>query len=246
VLVEDLPLTDAVYFSVVTVATVGYGDIHPATSAGKALAILLIVTGVGTFLGVIGNATEIMLNRREKEKRLQKLNMVQGLFFGEIGTDLIAKFAEFDPNMGIFREKLVVTGEWSRNDFAALSRLCKQYDFQVDPGRIDFSELRNLLKGHKGLFLRLLENPALLENESFTELLRATFHLNAELLSRKDLVSLPMSDKDHLAGDVKRVYALLVNHWLTYMEHLKQNYPYLFSLAMRTNPFDSAATPVVT
>ena len=42
VVVEDLPLTDAIYFSVVTVATVGYGDIHPATTVGKVLAIVLI------------------------------------------------------------------------------------------------------------------------------------------------------------------------------------------------------------
>jgi len=29
------------------------------------------------------------------------------------------------------------------------------------------------------------------------------------------------------------------------MEHLKVNYPYLFSLAMRTNPFDRDASPIV-
>jgi hypothetical protein len=30
------------------------------------------------------------------------------------------------------------------------------------------------------------------------------------------------------------------------MRYLKNNYPYLFSLAMRTNPFDQNATPVIT
>jgi hypothetical protein len=30
-----------------------------------------------------------------------------------------------------------------------------------------------------------------------------------------------------------------------YMQHLKQNYPYLFSLAMRTNPFDANASAIV-
>jgi hypothetical protein len=29
------------------------------------------------------------------------------------------------------------------------------------------------------------------------------------------------------------------------MEHLKDNYPYLFSLAMRTNPFDQDASVIV-
>jgi hypothetical protein len=41
------------------------------------------------------------------------------------------------------------------------------------------------------------------------------------------------------------VYVLLVSEWLDYMQHLKRNYPYLFSLAIRTNPFDPEASPVV-
>jgi hypothetical protein len=44
---------------------------------------------------------------------------------------------------------------------------------------------------------------------------------------------------------MNRVYGLLVREWLSYMQHLKGTYPYLFSLAMRTNPFDSQASPVV-
>jgi len=48
--VENLSYVDAFYFSIVTVATVGYGDIHPTTTLGKILAIALIVAGVGRFL----------------------------------------------------------------------------------------------------------------------------------------------------------------------------------------------------
>jgi len=46
-------------------------------------------------------------------------------------------------------------------------------------------------------------------------------------------------------GTSQRVYGLLVPEWLAYMKHLKKNYPYLFSLAMRTNPFDADASVVV-
>src|SRR5512141_2724001 len=73
---EGLSLTDAVYFSIVTVATVGYGDITPVTQTGKILAIILIITGVGTFLGVVANSTDMLLNKREKALRKEKLNMV--------------------------------------------------------------------------------------------------------------------------------------------------------------------------
>ena len=56
---------------------------------------------------------------------------------------------------------------------------------------------------------------------------------------------MPDSDRKHLAGDMERVYGRLINQWTGYMKHLKEDYPYLFSLAMRTNPFDPAASPIV-
>jgi hypothetical protein len=90
-----------------------------------------------------------------------------------------------------------------------------------------------------------LENPTLLEHESFTELLRSVFHLTEELANREALTQLPDTDYQHLAGDIKRAYILLVHQWFDYMKHLKDNYPYLFSLAMRANPFDRDASPIV-
>ncbi len=71
-------------------------------------------------------------------------------------------------------------------------------------------------------------------------------HLREELLYREDFATLPDTDLKHLAIDIKRVYAQLVLHWLEYIKHLKENYPYLFSLALRTNPFDRKSSPVVT
>ena len=59
---------------------------------------------------------------------------------------------------------------------------------------------------------------------------------------------LDLSEKDleHIVGDIARAYTFLVREWLSYMHHLKDNYPYLFSLALRTNPFDETATPSIT
>jgi hypothetical protein len=49
----------------------------------------------------------------------------------------------------------------------------------------------------------------------------------------------------HIAGDMQRAYSLLISEWLSYMKHLRENYPYLFSFAMRTNPFDPNASPEI-
>lgn len=48
-------------------------------------------------------------------------------------------------------------------------------------------------------------------------------------------------DQSHISGDIQRAYALIVVEWIKYMEHLKKQYPYLYSLAVRTNPFDGKA-----
>jgi hypothetical protein len=73
----------------------------------------------------------------------------------------------------------------------------------------------------------------------------AVSHLTEELLARNGLADLPESDVRHLAGDVDRVYGQLAREWLAYLRHLKRDYPYLFSLAVRTNPFDASASPIV-
>jgi len=242
---EGLSLTDAFYFSVVTVATVGYGDITPKTEAGKFLALVLIVTGVGTFLGVVANFTDMLMNRREKLIRKEKLNMVIGVFYSEVGTDLMRVFFSCDTGARTFGKDLVVTDAWSEEEFESEGRRLSQYDYKVDSTLADLNGLRGFLQEKKDLLLRLFENPYLLEHQSFTELLRAVLHLKEELLHRRTLSGLPDKDYLHLSGDMRRAYVLLVHEWLDYMKYLKKNYPYLFSLAMRTNPFDKNASVVV-
>ena len=90
-----------------------------------------------------------------------------------------------------------------------------------------------------------LENPVLIEQESFSEALLAVFHLTDELACRDNLSNLPESDKNHLSRDINRAYKKLVVQWFIYLKHLKMQYPYLYSLAVRKNPFDPNANPVV-
>ena len=186
-----------------------------------------------------------LLNVREKRLRLEKMNMVIGTFFSEVGTRLIAHFSDFDPKLENIRTNLIVRKEWSDQEFAAVIKKLKDYNYEVTIQAMNLEDLRIFLMGKRDFLVRLLENPVLLEHESFTELLRAVFHLTEELAAREDLQALPDTDRQHLAGDVKRAYNLLVHEWLNYMQHLKDNYPYLFSLAMRTNPFDLDASVIV-
>jgi hypothetical protein len=228
------------------VTTVGYGDIHPERTAGKMMVILIILTGTGLFGGLVARLTEMLLNRRERRVRLEKLHMVIGAFFSEVGNTLLVTFSDVDDRLEQIKGDLVVRGDWTEEQFRAVADRIRGYDYQVDAAKVDFEQLRAFLAGRREFLLRLLENPSLLEHELFTDLLLAVFHLAEELTHRRKMTDLPAADQAHLAGDVRRIYGLLVHQWLDYLHYLKTNYPYLFSLAIRTNPFDETATPVVT
>ena len=186
-----------------------------------------------------------LLSEREKRTRLEKLNMVIGAFFSEVGTRLLRSFSLFDPHCNNIREALIVGKEWTKKEFISVGKLIKNHDCEVEVQKEDLEVLRSFLTEKMDFLLRLLENPNLLEHETFTDLLQAVFHMAQELFHREDIRQLPDTDYEHLVGDIKRVYTLLIHEWLNYMKHLKDNYPYFFSLAMRTNPFDQKASPVV-
>jgi len=244
--VEGLAPLDAFYFVIVTIATVGYGDITPSDPYGRILAIILIVFGVGTFIAVIADLVETFLTREERRARKRKINMIIGLFFSEIGTDLLRQLSSRDPCATEIRDAFRITAGWTSADFTRLRTVLTGRQYCITAASADLPALKEVLAGKRAFFLSLLENPVIFEHDSFTETLRAFFHLTEEIMHRRDVSSLPAPDIAHLVHDINRGYTLLVHEWVTYMEHLHEHYPYLFSLAIRTNPFDPDATVEVT
>lgn len=186
-----------------------------------------------------------LLSRREKRNMLQKMNMVIGAFFSEVGTQLLRSFADLDPRSDTIRKHVAATSDWSDKAFRARRRSLDSHDYSMDIPRAKLEQLRSFLLEKRGFLLVLLENPNLLEHDSFTDLLWAVFHLTEELGHRGSLAQIPDTDHEHLVGDVRRAYKAIVFEWLDYVKHLKDNYPYLFSLALRTNPFDPDVRPEV-
>ena len=78
--VEDLSWLDSVYFTVVTLTTVGYGDISPTTGAGKVFTIFYLIIGVGVLVSFVAVTARIMVEtrqerldeRRQRRQRRQK------------------------------------------------------------------------------------------------------------------------------------------------------------------------------
>lgn len=66
--VEDWKLIDSLYFSTVTLTTIGYGDFVPKTDAGKLFTVFYVLIGVGTIAAALN-----ILVRGAAERRMEKL-----------------------------------------------------------------------------------------------------------------------------------------------------------------------------
>ncbi len=94
---EGWDTTDAIYMTVTTLATVGFGEVHELDKAGKIYTIVLIVAGVGFFLYVIGSVVQFMVEghiqaifgRKRLDRQIERLKnhyIVCG--YGRIGRVL--------------------------------------------------------------------------------------------------------------------------------------------------------------
>jgi hypothetical protein len=188
---------------------------------------------------------ERIMSKHERDERMRQMNMPIGVFFGELGTDLLAELLPFVGDAGQLTSALNVRSGWDASAFrrAEAAARASQYAISVDPEHL--TGLRTLLERHRDMLLMLMANPNLLEREQFSDLLSAIFHLMEELRCRGSFDALPESDLKHLAGDVRRVLAALTVAWLHYCRHLKSEYPYIFSVVVRTHPLQSNPDPVV-
>ena len=186
------------------------------------------------------------LARREKEARLSKLNMLIGCFFSECGTVLMKTLPDFDPNREKLGQYLTLTDQWSKKEFMAAHKYVRTFNYSITINVDKLDELKRFLIEKRAFLLWLLDNPSLLEHESFSDLMMAVFHLTDELSYRDDLKNLPDTDYAHLITDIKRVYSSLMPEWIEYMQYQKSSYPYFYSLSMRINPLRANPSAVVT
>jgi voltage-gated potassium channel Kch len=64
--VEGLSWIDSFYFTVVTLTTVGYGDISPQTTAGKLFTVAYLLIGIGILVALVGEVASHVLRANSK------------------------------------------------------------------------------------------------------------------------------------------------------------------------------------
>jgi voltage-gated potassium channel Kch len=71
--VEDWSIIEALYFSVVTLTTVGYGDLHPTTDEARIFTIFYILTGVGVFVALLASVAQQYLTQKADSRAARKV-----------------------------------------------------------------------------------------------------------------------------------------------------------------------------
>jgi hypothetical protein len=64
---------------------------------------------------------EKIFSHLEKRNRMEKLNMVIGTFFIEVGTKLLTYLSDLDPELESIRSSLVIEDSWSDQEFSRVS-----------------------------------------------------------------------------------------------------------------------------
>ena len=171
---------------------------------------------------------EKLVERRARLERLNKLNMLVGLFFSDIGFTLLKLITTGD-------EKLQFLDLDFSNLKACINKL-NSHDHEVNFEMINYPELKELVIGGRDILSNLIVNENILEHETFAALLMSLMHLRDEILfiQHKELTQ---DDCMHLKGDLMRVYKVLTFQWINYLSHLKQFYPYQYNSAIKFNPF---------
>ncbi len=97
--VEKLSIPDAIYFTIVTLGTVGYGDIHPTSTLGRFLTSLFIVANIAILAFFVGQIGERLIKQKIEEvlgiERMEEIEdhiIICG--YGRIGKVIVSELKE--------------------------------------------------------------------------------------------------------------------------------------------------------
>lgn len=212
-----------------------FGDLHQIL---KAFAEELAFMPVYVFITAV--IAERLLARKEKLDLERKMNALVGTFFSEMGNDLIKIMIKLDLNFDKIREEFSDISKLDDERGKYMKGILLEHEAGIKNTSGDLKEIREYVLSKKDFMLTLLSNVSLIEKDEFSDLLLSVNHLIEEFKLRGDLATYSKPDIVHMHNDIERAYKHLIREWINYMIYLNREYPYLYNLAVRANPFVTA------
>ncbi len=217
-----------------------YLTFHDTTFIEKYILVQLGFLPISVLLVTI--VLNTLIAQREQRERLEKINIVIGSFFAEIGKDLLRYLSKYDEGILDIVMDIARIERSSKEDFQILKEKMEKHSYAINIKKINLYALKKYLAEKKEFVVNLLDNPMLIEHETFTELLWNLLHLTEELKIRLSFEDMNQENYISLEEDIRRVYYLLTYEWLNYVNYLYEAYPRIFLFEARTNPFKPHST----
>ena len=189
-------LFDAIWYTLVTITTVGYGDITPRSILGRTSAMILLLAGVALFGALSGKFASFLFDRQQKKDRgLLKMNKIKNHFlicgwkpnFERILEGILLANPEIPP------EKIILLNNSSQNEMEKIKADSRFKNINYIHG--DFTDEDTLLKSQIKTAARTLiladnsENFSSLETDSRTVLAVITIkNLNPKIYCVAEII----------------------------------------------------------
>ena len=189
-------LFDAIWYTLVTITTVGYGDITPHSVLGRTSAMILLLAGVALFGALSGKFASFLFDRQQKKDRgLLKMNKIKNHFlicgwkpnFERILEGILLANPEIPP------EKIILLNNSSQNEMEKIKADSRFKNINYIHG--DFTDEDTLLKSQIKTAERALvladnsENFSNLETDSRTVLAVITIkNLNPKIYCVAEII----------------------------------------------------------
>lgn len=132
--IEKWRFLDSLYMTIITMATIGYNEVHPLTDSGKLFTIFFVIFGVvpawGFLVGILfksimdGNLQKL-LGSRKMEKEIKKLKdhyIVCG--YGRIGQTVCAELKNNNVRFIVIEQSGKVIDEIAKSDIIYIHGSC--------------------------------------------------------------------------------------------------------------------------
>jgi voltage-gated potassium channel len=150
-LIEGWDFLDAFYMTILTISTVGFGEVRQLTPAGRIFTVVLIVTGMGVFWYSVGRLTSFLVEadirgtfrRRKMDKRLRALHghiVVCG--FGRNGQEAVEIIRGRDVPCVVIERSAKVLADEARGDLLSIQGDAKEEEILA---KCNIQEARGLI-----------------------------------------------------------------------------------------------------